>query len=170
MRAFYTRIIFDSGSSSSLAKPRKKRDWTAKTQADAGQVLGVGARQIAAYCSRGCPGKPGHYPLPEMIAWCKENVWTARRTDDDDDRPPQPLEKLREEKFRIAQLERLQLEAQLIPREDVRAGMALLADRLRATLQQIQRHHPDAAAILDEGLDHLQQEYREQFGDDSDLR
>jgi phage terminase Nu1 subunit (DNA packaging protein) len=149
------------GSSSSAAK------WVCKTQREAGLVLGVSARTIQDYVARGCPGKKDHYPLIEMIAWCKQNIWNRHSMDlgaSDAEEETPPLERLRTERARLAQLDRLEREGEILSREDVHSGLGIIASKLHWGLEQIEREHPQAAKILRETLDGMEREFRERFG------
>lgn len=143
--------------------------WIATTQQEAGELLGVGARQVAEYMRRGCPGESGHYPLPEMVAWCKQHVWTRRVVtagddpDEDDDSPA--LERLRSARASIAELELREREGELLRQEHVHTAYAMLGETVRRGMEQVQRDHPEAAEILNENLDDLEREYRDRFGD-----
>jgi hypothetical protein len=69
------------------------------------------------------------------------------------------LEKLREEKFRQARLERLEMERQLLPRATIHDGLTRLAARLRSCGEQLQRQHgSDALDVLNEALEDFQRE------------
>jgi len=62
------------------AKRKIVKPTNVTTVEDVALFLGVSARQVQSYLARGCPGRPGNYPLDKIVAWAKENVWAKRRT------------------------------------------------------------------------------------------
>lgn len=69
------------------------------------------------------------------------------------------LERLREEKFRLAQLDRRERESQLLPRDAVHERLALVASILRRAGETLARRcGPEAHQILNEALDEADRE------------
>lgn len=80
------------------------------------------------------------------------------------------LEKLREEKFRQARLERLEMERQLLPRGQIHEGLTRLAARLRNCGEQLERQYgPDALDVLNEALADFERELEALFAGEMDL-
>ena len=64
------------------------------------------------------------------------------------------LERLREEKWKLARLDRLQREQQLVAREDTHQIFGRAAERIRQAGELLQKQFgSDAAAILEEAID-----------------
>ena len=82
-----------------------------------------------------------------------DNAHRLAAVDGEDDEEPW-LDKLREEKYLIAKMERHALEGRLLPREKVHTHFARVAQVLRNAGEVLQRKFGnDAHAILDEALD-----------------
>jgi hypothetical protein len=63
------------------------------------------------------------------------------------------LERLRREKWRLAKLDRLQREGNLLPREDVHELLLAVAEALRSTTDRLQRRYgDDAADVVNEAV------------------
>jgi len=76
------------------------------------------------------------------------------------DGPSTPaLERYRDEKAKLAKLERLERECELLPRDQVHAGLARIASLLRSAGEAIQKINPECYAILDEALADAAQEF-----------
>jgi hypothetical protein len=75
------------------------------------------------------------------------------------------LERYREERAALARLDRLERERQLLPRDDVRQGLARIAAMLRGMGEALQRQFGLAAVeLLEETLDDAQHEIDHWFG------
>ena len=75
------------------------------------------------------------------------------------------LERYREERAALARLDRLERERQLLPRDDVRQGLARVATMLRGMGDALQRQFGVAAVeLLEETLDDAQHEIERLFG------
>lgn len=145
-------------------------DWIAKSRQQASEVLGVGPRQITEYCSRGCPGSRGKYPIPEMITWFREHVWSPQAELVEGDPllasgAESPwLERYRKERTQLARLDRMERQGSLIPLEKVHEGLVIFSEKMRGALDLIQQDFPDAAKILEDALGETELAYRDRFG------
>jgi hypothetical protein len=75
------------------------------------------------------------------------------------------LERYREERARLAQLDRLEREHVLVQRDQVREGLGRIASIIRTAGDTLQRQFgPDAAEILLDSLDDAEQEIERLFG------
>ena len=142
--------------------------WVAKSRREAGEVLGIGPRQITEYCGRGMPGERAHYPIPEMIRWMREHVWNPQAELADGDPllaggESQWLEKYRKERTQLARMDRLERQGILIPREKVHEGLVIFSEKMHGALDLIRQDYPDAAKILLEALDEIESSYRDRF-------
>jgi hypothetical protein len=76
------------------------------------------------------------------------------------------LEEYRREKAKLARLDRLQRERELLSRDEVHAGLVRIAAVIRQAGESLQREYgPGAHAILDESLTEAEQAIREMFSD-----
>jgi len=76
------------------------------------------------------------------------------------------LERYREEKAALARLDRLERERTLVPRDEIREGLGLLASMLRGVGETLQRQFgPVAGEILNEVLDEMDREIIRRVGD-----
>lgn len=74
------------------------------------------------------------------------------------------LERYREERAIIARLERMEREASLIPRDEMREALGRLAGLLRTAGETLEREHGvEARSVLDEALDDAEREIDEMF-------
>lgn len=135
----------------------------ARTRQLAASAIGVVSRTVSEWLSRGCPGSADHgYCLPEIVAWCKENVWGAAADGDTTGEMAGPvtpaLERFREERFLLARMERQEKSGQLIQRDEVRMALGRLAELHREHGDALQRDgHEEAFDLFEEFLD----EYRD---------
>jgi hypothetical protein len=75
------------------------------------------------------------------------------------------LEAYRDERAKMARYDRLEREGQLVPREEVRAGLSRIVAILRDVGQALERQFgPAAAEMLNEALDDAEREISSQFG------
>lgn len=126
---------------------RKVNKWVATTIAEVSAVVGVSSRTIKEYLSRGCPGRPGRYPLPEIIGWCKETVWKSRAVAADpllagDDSPS--LERYREAKASQEEIKLENMRREFLPRDEIRLLHDELADVYRRAGEQLAKRFGQA--------------------------
>ncbi len=83
--------------------------------------------------------------------------------------PSPALERYREERAKIARLDRLEREQLLLPRDEVREGLGRIAAILRGAGEALQREFGSAALdILSEAIDDAQREIVRCFGESND--
>ena len=123
------------------------------TRDEVAAYFGVGLRTVAAWMAAGCPGRPGTYDLAAIHAWRD----AQRRRDPDQllqGTTSPALERYREERAKLARLDRLERERQLIPRDEIHVLLAQIAQLIRGAGEILQRNYgPDAQQTLDEALD-----------------
>jgi hypothetical protein len=79
------------------------------------------------------------------------------------------LERYRDEKAKMITLQRKEMERHLSPREDVRNGFGVLAQRLRQLGEVYQRkNYTDAAKLLNEALDDMERTLAKHFGNEAE--
>lgn len=161
-----------------IASSRKQPDYWqrdgrtyARTRALAASAIGVVARTVSEWLSRGCPGSAANgYCIPEIIAWCRENVWGAAADGDSNGEMAGPvtaaLEKFREERFLLARMERQEKSRQLVPRDALRLALARLAELQRRHGEALQRaQQSEALEMFEEHLDEFRDWITSSFGD-----
>jgi len=129
---------------------------TAKTRDEVAQYFGVGLRTVAGWLAAGCPGAAGAYNLHEIHAW--RDAQRNTKTDQADPllagSASPALEKYRQERAKLARLDRLERERSLLPREEVHELLGQIARVIRAAGQSLQRTYGlEAQNTLDEALD-----------------
>jgi hypothetical protein len=76
------------------------------------------------------------------------------------------LEAYRKERARLAQLDRMEREQTLMPREDVRASLAFMASLIRRATERLQRRYGEGAAdLIRSTIDDFEREMEERFGE-----
>jgi len=112
--------------------------------------------------------------LPAVVRWLHdflaENARRLATVEGEDPMagPTSPaLERWREEKYRLARLERMEREQLLLPRDLVHQGLTRMAAIFRRLGDTMQRLHGRAAhQLVDEALDDCQREIDDLFSDD----
>lgn len=136
-------------------------------------LLGVSQRTITDWVQSGCPGRGGHYPISEMVAWAKEHKWgAATHGDGEEDEllvgvQSPALERYREERAKTARLDRLEREGALIGVDKVQEGLDVLAGLLRNLGDSLQREHGlEAHRLYEEAMDDFERVIEEKFAGD----
>ena len=81
------------------------------------------------------------------------------------------LEAYRQERARLAQLDRMEREQTLMPREDVRASLAFMASLIRRATERLQRRYGEGAAdLIRSTIDDFEREMEERFGEGAEER
>ena len=92
------------------------------TRGEIGKLLGVDASTISRHKSKGMPQNPDKktYNGPECIAWAIAQVERAASRDSgESDESRKWLTAFRKERAKMAKIERLEREGELIPKEDI---------------------------------------------------
>jgi len=128
----------------------------AKTRDEVAAYFGVGLRTVAGWLAAGCPGQPGAYDLHAIHAW-RDAQRQAREPTVDPllaGSASPALEEYRRERAKLARLDRLERERELIPRDQVHTLLGQIALVIRSAGETLQRTYgAEAQAILDEALD-----------------
>lgn len=153
--------------------------------AQVAKALAISKRQFQNYMDQGCPGRSsdrgkqnGHFYLPEIIEWCRENVWKPRPTLDDFGDPLAPtgdgfnspaLEEYRKWRAKLAELDFNERNKKLVDVSTINAALIGIAQTLRVAGEQIARGYGNGPIeILNEALDEAEEQIREQFGRGAD--
>lgn len=118
-------------------------------------MVGVKPRTLREWLSQGCPGDPGRYCPSEIVAWGRENKWSVDIGDPElagGDSPA--LERYRDEKAKLARLDRLERERELVKIDDIHDALTAVSNLFRGAGEQLRRQFGnEALAILDEATD-----------------
>lgn len=130
---------------------------TATTRDQVAAHFGVSLRTVAGWLAAGAPGQPGAYPLAAIQAW-RDKQNADRKPGDVDPllagTSSPALERYRDERAKLARLDRMAREGQLIDRDAVHAALAEIAAIIRQAGETLQRDFGQAARdVLDEALD-----------------
>ncbi len=141
---------------------QKKRDWIARSIAEAAGVIGVSGRRLSEFLARGCPGGPGKYPLPEIIGWCKENIWKPRPASQSADDPllvgsnSPALEKYREQKAAQETIKTARMQGEYIPIETAREFVAAISANLKSAADRLEEQFgPAARKLMESALEDI---------------
>lgn len=160
-------------------KANKRQKIVVSTQRELAKLLGVSADRVKQYIAQGMPGAPGAYCVDDCSEWVSANINRSRQkilpgTDADPllsagDSPA--LERYREERAKLARLDRLERERQLIRRDAVHEMLGQFASIMRGAGEILQRQFgSDALTILEEALGDVERNAEPIFRDDaSDL-
>ena len=132
-------------------------------------MASVKPRTLREWFTQGCPNDPGRYCVPEIIEWGRENKWAAIVGDEAElaggDSPA--LERYRDEKAKLAKLDRLQREGELIRRDEIHDTLMSIAALFRGCGDQLRRQFGnDALLILTEAIDEAERLIGSLNGDD----
>ncbi len=139
------RWLIDEG----LAKPQQ----LVATQAQVAEHFSRNRRTVADWFGTGCPGQAGEYDLEAIAAWLDAR---SGKTDDPELAGPASagLERYRQARAAIAELELARLRRQLVPRAEVHAVLDQVAATLRTAGEILARHHgDDARQVLEDAID-----------------
>lgn len=142
---------------------------TARTLDEVAFVVGVTRRTVQDWQKRGCPGERGRYPLRAIIEWCKANVWKAKPAlvltgeeaalADGSDSPA--LERWREARAAMAEIDLQQRQGDMVALEDVAEMMRIAASRFREAGEKLIRkygndagdHHNQACELMEQDFE-----------------
>jgi len=115
--------------------------------------FGVHRRTVYDWLKQHAPGKPGRYDLDAIAAWRE----ARRQVDAEPDLagPASPgLERYRQARAAIAELELAQLRRRLVPRDEVHQVLDQVAGTLRNAGVILERHYgAEARQVLEDALD-----------------
>lgn len=132
-------------------------------------MASVKPRTLREWFTQGCPNEPGRYCVPEIIEWGRENKWAAIIGDEAElaggDSPA--LERYRDEKAKIARLDRLEREGELVRRETLHETLIAFAGVFRAAGEKLRTQFGnEALLILTEAIDAAERLIGDLNGDD----
>lgn len=138
----------------------------AKSRAEVAKLLGVSERAVANWLASGCPGKPGKYDLAKIQAWRKEHRQPSRRSEQ-----PEPVtvweRRLKKEKAKMARLDRLRRQGELVDRSAAITCWTILSRRLKQLGSSLQKSFgPAAAKMVNETIEDCTREVEATFADD----
>jgi len=155
---------------------------TETNYAGVARILGISVRNFQHYMAQGCPGRPassskqdGIFFLPEIIQWCKTNVWKSKQRIEVDEfgDPMVPvgdpnsspaLEKYREWRARLAELDYYARKEKLIDVTKVHTALVGIAQSLRLAGEQMKREHGNGPVeILNDALRDMEEQIAEHF-------
>lgn len=137
--------------------------WAIKSQADLAEACGVSLATIQHWARIGMPGKPGSYDFREVFQWSRTSGPCAHRKankqeadpllpDEDVDSPG--LERYRQAKASLAELELEERKQSLIPIESIRTTLGQWASQLRSMGDVLGRDFgAEAQKIVNDTLD-----------------
>lgn len=139
----------------------KRRPKIVQTLAEAGRHFSRTAGTIGRWVREdGCPGRAGHYDLDAIEAWLD-----ARNSDADPEMTgavSPALERFRNARADLAELERDQKRKELVPRHEVHQVMGQVADVLRNAGTVLgKRWGAEARRVLDKAIDDAQRLVRQ---------
>ena len=141
---------------------KRKSSKTVKTRSEIARNFGVSERSVATWLSSGCPGKPGKYDLQAIAAWRRGKVKKEAASSET------WKERFQKEKAKIARLDRLRREGQLIDRSVALTCWAIIARRIQQVGSSLQKlFGPSAAKMLNEAIEDCKREVAASFPNDS---
>lgn len=151
--------------------PRRPNASTATlTATEIGRLWGISKQAVANWHKKaGCPRNPdGTYSLPDVIAW-RESHWQSQLEDARASRIDEAdgLGRLRDEKAKLAKLDRLERERVLCRRDHIHEGLARIAGLLREVGEQLGREYGrEAQRLLNDALGDMAREMKGMFPED----
>jgi phage terminase Nu1 subunit (DNA packaging protein) len=143
-----------------MAKRAKKKPpvGVVSTRSEVAKHFGVSERTVGTWLGGGCPGLPGKYDLKTIAAWAAASRSTHVKG--------QWEERYKREKAKLARLDRLRKEGELVDRSTSRTCWTILARRLRQAGTSLQKlFGPGAAKILNEAIEDCKREIDTTFPD-----
>lgn len=137
-----------------MAEPESESpEWVAKRQIDVARFCGVSLDTVKSWAKQGMPGLPGEYNLADVVQWLRQaGPWRQhlKVTDDDplmDDTDSPGLERYRQAKAAIAELDYAERQKELMARDKVKALFVRWAAVLRRMGERISKRFGNDAAI-----------------------
>lgn len=130
------------------------KKWIAENQVELAELCDVSLATIAHWARTGMPGKQGHYDLRKIIPWLRTDgpcVHKRRESADDDELMAEVdspgLERYRQAKAAIAELDYAERQKELMARDKVKSLFARWAAVLRRMGEKISKRFGNEAAI-----------------------
>jgi len=148
-----------------MAKQKAAKEWIGRTLGDVATVYGVSVPTVKGWRASGMPGQPGRYPLADISRWLRaEGPWRPRIAADGDellvsgsDSPA--LERYRQAKAELSELELARQRKDVMPLEDVRRVCETYGSHIKRATRTLRRRYDNGAA--DVILDALDRAHRE---------
>src|SRR5512138_657899 len=103
-------------------------------------MTGVKSRTLREWFTQGCPGDPGRYCPSEIVEWGRDNKWAVDYGDPELSGGDSPaLERYRDEKAKLARLDRLERERELVKVDDIHDALSAVSNLLRGCGEQLRR-------------------------------
>jgi len=134
------------------------KDSTHCTAAQVALVFDCSSQWVGRWSKSGCPRNSDRsFDLIAVVRWKIEQAEKLNQGDADplmSGGGSEALERYRDEKAKIARLDRLVKEDTLLPRDEVRSCLEQIAAIVRGAGERLAREHgDDARKVLDEALD-----------------
>ena len=127
---------------------------------------------VGQWRSRGMPGKPGRYDLREILKWALAEglLVPISRAAQGDEVGPQSLGRQRQAKAELLEMEVLQRKRALLPRDDLRNSLGILASMIKQKGEQLcRRYGPDASVFFSDLLEDYHRVISNEFGGNGHL-
>lgn len=158
------------------AKQPKPDPWAVKRQADVATFFGVSVDTVKNWAKQGMPGKATAYQVDQIAQWLRrDGPWQPHlrlRAEEDEDLEGEAspgLERYRNAKASLAELELSQRQHQLVTVEKVREGLLRWAVVIKRAGERIRkRFGADAHRIVTEALEECGRVINDEFADPPD--
>ncbi len=146
--------------------------WTVTSRAEASAILGVSTSMLQTHSKRGMPGDRGRWPIPQMIAWLRENVWAAAAVADDEllaDGDGSPaLERYRLARAQQEEIKLQTMRSDYVSIDDIRTLLMETAALYRgATERLIREFGNDAGDIIATAIDEADHRWSQRWSGDT---
>jgi hypothetical protein len=139
-----------------LAENTEKR-WIVRSLNDVAAFFRSPRQSIQNWRRDGMPGAKGEWSLPDITAWRMEKLRRGEAAWTTGDSPA--LEEYRRERAKLARLERLERERQLVRREVIHQHLTRFASIIRQLGEQLQKAYgADAGEMLMDAMDDAERE------------
>lgn len=145
-----------------------EQQWIAKSQSEVSRFCRVTVSAVRKWAADGMPGRPGRYDLSEIHAWRLERETRRRAASDDpllDGGDSPGLERYRQAKAALAELELAERESSLMSREKALTILGRFAAKIRRMGERLgKRFGADAAIMVNESLTECESDLNELGG------
>lgn len=132
--------------------------YIANNQDDAAATLGIDSRTLQRWIKAGCPGENRHYEISKIIDWARENKWgteddvlidSVHGAEDVKERLLKERADKVERENRLLDMKISERESELVNVAVVKSLLLPVADRIRESIQTLERKFgPDAAELV----------------------